>query len=293
MRGEWLIKVARRITYAETFASIVEPAIADMQFETAAKPSAAVILRSYLSVYAALAAAILRDVRTDARFAASHSYAPNDIGPSLLVAFLLQDLWHIRPPGSVLHSAGSEAYFVLLASRLPMILCALVAPTLSLIRAVQLRLSGLNSVRVLRATAATCTLAAAISSVALIAVVPKVEAAGLRYAAELATSAGLGKEFIAEVFRPADSVGAWFISALIYGSGLWGFAAAASEARRRAVLFGMLFGAFLLLMVAGNGIALATTGRAPDWLLAMDMLLSGVVVLVYRRCTEPTDAARG
>jgi hypothetical protein len=63
MPGIWLAQIARRCLHGETFALVVSPAIADMQFES----PAGYLLRTrhYLAVWRALAGALCCDVVAD------------------------------------------------------------------------------------------------------------------------------------------------------------------------------------------------------------------------------------
>jgi hypothetical protein len=63
MPGIWLEQIARRYLHGETFALVVSPAIADMQFES---PAGYVLrARHYLAVWKALAGALACDVVAD------------------------------------------------------------------------------------------------------------------------------------------------------------------------------------------------------------------------------------
>ena len=62
MRGTWLAAIARRITRKETFDSLVAPALADLQYESAARRP---VGRHYAAFVIVLATAVLRDFRTD------------------------------------------------------------------------------------------------------------------------------------------------------------------------------------------------------------------------------------
>jgi hypothetical protein len=62
MRGIWLTAIARRITRKETFDSLVAPALADLQYESAARRP---IRRHYAAFVIVIATALLRDFRTD------------------------------------------------------------------------------------------------------------------------------------------------------------------------------------------------------------------------------------
>ena len=63
MPGTWLAQIAQRYLHGETFALVVSPAIADMQFES---PAGYVVrARHYLAVWKALAGALSCDVVAD------------------------------------------------------------------------------------------------------------------------------------------------------------------------------------------------------------------------------------
>jgi hypothetical protein len=63
MPGTWLVQIAQRCLHGETFALVVSPAIADMQFES---PAGYVLrLRHYLAIWKALAGALSGDVVSD------------------------------------------------------------------------------------------------------------------------------------------------------------------------------------------------------------------------------------
>ena len=63
MRGTWLAAIARRVTRRETFDSLVAPALADLQHESAARRP---IGRHYAAFAIVIATAVFRDFRTDA-----------------------------------------------------------------------------------------------------------------------------------------------------------------------------------------------------------------------------------
>ena len=63
MPGTWLAQIARRYLHGETFALVVSPAIADMQFES---PAGCLLrVRHYLAIWKALAGALSCDVVAD------------------------------------------------------------------------------------------------------------------------------------------------------------------------------------------------------------------------------------
>ena len=62
MRGTWLTAIARRVTRKETFDSLVAPALADLQYEAAARRP---IRWHYAAFAIVIATALLRDLRTD------------------------------------------------------------------------------------------------------------------------------------------------------------------------------------------------------------------------------------
>jgi len=63
MPGTWLAQIAQRYLHGDTFALVVSPAIADMQFES---PDGYVLrARHYLAIWKALAGALASDVVTD------------------------------------------------------------------------------------------------------------------------------------------------------------------------------------------------------------------------------------
>lgn len=63
MPGIWLAQIARRYLHGETFALVVSPAIADMQFES--PPGYVLRARHYLAIWKALAGALSCDVVAD------------------------------------------------------------------------------------------------------------------------------------------------------------------------------------------------------------------------------------
>ena len=62
MRGTWLAAIARQITRRETFDSLVAPALADLQHESAARRP---VGRHYTAFVIVITTAVLRDLRTD------------------------------------------------------------------------------------------------------------------------------------------------------------------------------------------------------------------------------------
>ena len=63
MPGTWLAQIAQRYLHGDTFALVVSPAIADMQFES---PEGYVLrVRHYLAIWKALAGALASDVVAD------------------------------------------------------------------------------------------------------------------------------------------------------------------------------------------------------------------------------------
>lgn len=66
MTGTWLIRVAHRLVEDDVFATVVEPAIADLQFESA-HTGAFGVLRGYIGVWKAIAGGITRDIGGDLR----------------------------------------------------------------------------------------------------------------------------------------------------------------------------------------------------------------------------------
>ena len=63
MPGTWLAQIAQRYLHGDTFALVVSPAIADMQFES---PDGYVLrARHYLAIWKALAGALASDVVAD------------------------------------------------------------------------------------------------------------------------------------------------------------------------------------------------------------------------------------
>lgn len=63
MPGTWLAQIAQRYLHGDTFALVVSPAIADMQFES---PAGYVLrARHYLAIWKALAGALASDVVAD------------------------------------------------------------------------------------------------------------------------------------------------------------------------------------------------------------------------------------
>jgi hypothetical protein len=63
MPGSWLSRVGRRLLHAESFALMLSPAIADLQFETTGSPFAAPL--HYCAVLRAFAGALWFDVSGD------------------------------------------------------------------------------------------------------------------------------------------------------------------------------------------------------------------------------------
>jgi hypothetical protein len=65
-RGTWMIRIGRLLVGDELFAMVVEPAIADLQFET---PAAGVftLARGYVGVWKAIAGGVTRDIGGDLR----------------------------------------------------------------------------------------------------------------------------------------------------------------------------------------------------------------------------------
>ena len=63
MPGTWLAQIAQRYLHGDTFALVVSPAIADMQFESPA--GYGLRARHYLAVWKALAGALTSDVVAD------------------------------------------------------------------------------------------------------------------------------------------------------------------------------------------------------------------------------------
>jgi hypothetical protein len=86
MPGTWLAHVAQRYLHGETFALIVSPAIADMQFESPAGrvPRA----RQYLAVWRALAGGLSCDVMADVQ-------SLRDDLPTLATLTLLQVSYYV------------------------------------------------------------------------------------------------------------------------------------------------------------------------------------------------------
>ena len=81
MPGTWLAQLGQRCLHGETFALVVSPAIADMQFES---PSGLVPrARHYVAVWKAFAGALCCDVLDDAR-------ALRDDIPTLAMLTMLQ-----------------------------------------------------------------------------------------------------------------------------------------------------------------------------------------------------------
>ena len=81
MPGTWLAEIARRYLHGETFALVVSPAIADMQFES---PSGYRLrARHYFAIWKALAGALCCDLVTDVQ-------SLRDDLPSLAALTLLQ-----------------------------------------------------------------------------------------------------------------------------------------------------------------------------------------------------------
>ena len=63
MPGTWLAQIARRYLHHETFALVVSPAIADMQFESPERYMH--LARHYIAIWKALAGALSCDVVAD------------------------------------------------------------------------------------------------------------------------------------------------------------------------------------------------------------------------------------
>lgn len=66
MTGDWLARIARGLIHQSTFALVVEPAIADLQFEAPAQSRCA-RLSAYSSVWVALGGAVWYDLIWDRR----------------------------------------------------------------------------------------------------------------------------------------------------------------------------------------------------------------------------------
>jgi hypothetical protein len=86
MPGTWLAQIARRYLHGETFALVVSPAIADMQFES---PAGYVLrARHYVAIWKALAGALSCDVVADVR-------SLRDDLPTLATLMLLQVSYYV------------------------------------------------------------------------------------------------------------------------------------------------------------------------------------------------------
>jgi hypothetical protein len=80
MIGDCLSRVAQRLVREETYATIVAPAIADLQFEAVHGSRSQVV--AYTGVWRAIAGAVIDEVCTDARY----SFSPARIGQIALLA---------------------------------------------------------------------------------------------------------------------------------------------------------------------------------------------------------------
>jgi hypothetical protein len=86
MPGTWLAQIAQRYLHRETFALVVSPAIADMQFES---PEGYVLrARHYLAVWKALAGALATDVVADVQ-------SLRDDLPILAIVTLMQVSYYV------------------------------------------------------------------------------------------------------------------------------------------------------------------------------------------------------
>ena len=86
MPGTWLAQIAQRYLHGETFALVVSPAIADMQFES---PEGYVLrARHYLAIWRALAGALSCDVVADLQ-------SLRDDLPTLATLTLLQVSYYV------------------------------------------------------------------------------------------------------------------------------------------------------------------------------------------------------
>jgi hypothetical protein len=105
MRGIWLTAIARRITRKETFDSLVAPALADLQHESAARRP---IGRHYAAFVIVLATAVIRDLRIDARltFAATRVWRRTAAWWAGFGAFYVWTVLYVDTPWHLLDSVG-------------------------------------------------------------------------------------------------------------------------------------------------------------------------------------------
>jgi hypothetical protein len=123
MAGTWLAQIAQRYLHGETFALVVSPAIADMQFES---PAGYVLrARHYVAIWKALAGALSCDVVTDLQSLRDDlpTLATLTLVQVSYYVFLLLLLsgfgterlsWQHADPAAALHAAGYVAVIALL-----------------------------------------------------------------------------------------------------------------------------------------------------------------------------------
>ncbi len=105
MRGTWLAAIARHITRTETFESLVSPALADLQYESAARRP---IGRHYAAVVIVLATALLRDLKTDVHltFTTARVWQRTASWGAGFGAFYVATVLYVDTPWHLLDSVG-------------------------------------------------------------------------------------------------------------------------------------------------------------------------------------------
>ena len=111
MRGTWLTAIARRVTRRETFDSLVAPALADLQYESAARRP---IGRHYAAFVIVIATAVLRDLRTDVHltFAASRVWRRTAAWWSGFGGLYVWLVLHLDTPWHLLDASGQATVFL-------------------------------------------------------------------------------------------------------------------------------------------------------------------------------------
>lgn len=84
MTGDWVAQVARRFVHSNTFALVVSPAIADLQFEEDTQSTRA-RLAGYLAVWVAVAGGVWQDLVYDRR----RPVWADDVSVVMTLAFLV------------------------------------------------------------------------------------------------------------------------------------------------------------------------------------------------------------
>jgi hypothetical protein len=105
MRGTWLTAIARRVTRRETFDSLVAPALADLQYESAARRP---VRRHYAAFVIVIATAILRDLRTDVHltFTATRVWRRTAVWWAGFGAFFIWAVTYADTPWHLLDAVG-------------------------------------------------------------------------------------------------------------------------------------------------------------------------------------------